>query len=157
MNKKISWASYKYQWLSGLIIIFLCLFIHLIFLVPGTKQGDFFKRLEGLAYDIRLQSTLTMHPKRSFLPIVIVDIDEKSIKQIGRFPWSREIVAELHLNLVNAGVSVIAYDVLFSEAEINPIKRVLEKTENEIIKHELSKIAANYDADHLFFTGACSK
>lgn len=150
MNKKLSWASYKYQWLSGLIIIFLCLFIHLIFLVPGTKQGDFFKRLEGLAYDIRLQSTLTMHPKRSFLPIVIVDIDEKSIKQIGRFPWSREIVAELHLNLVNAGVSVIAYDVLFSEAEINPIKRVLEKTENPIIKQELSKIAANYDADNFF-------
>lgn len=152
MSVRASWSQYKYQWLSGLLIIILSIFIHMSFLVPGSKQGDFFKRLEGLAYDLRLQSTLKMHPKRAFLPIIIVDIDEKSIKKLGRFPWSRSVVAQLHKKLVDAGVSVIAYDVLFSEPELNPIDRVINKSNNELLNNTLSKIRDNYDADKTFST-----
>ena len=152
MSVRANRSHFKYQWLSGFLIIILCIFIHLSFLVPGSKQGDFFKRLEGLAYDLRLQATLTMHPKRAFLPIIIVDIDEESIKNLGRFPWSRSVVAQLHKKLVDAGVSVIAYDVLFSEPEINPIDRVINKSKNEILNNALSEIRDNYDADKTFST-----
>lgn len=150
MSVRANWSQYKYQWLSGFFIIILSIFIHLSFLVPGSKQGDFFKRLEGLAYDLRLQSTLTMHPKRAFLPIIIVDIDEKSIKKLGRFPWSRSVVAQLHRKLIDAEVSVIAYDVLFSEPEINPIDKVINKSKNVALNNALSEIRDNYDADKAF-------
>ncbi|GMM84668.1 CHASE2 domain-containing protein [Pseudoalteromonas sp. MTN2-4] len=152
MSVRANWSHYKYQWLSGLLIIILSIFIHLSFLVPGSKQGDFFKRLEGLAYDLRLQATLTMHPKRAFLPIIIVDIDEKSIKKLGRFPWSRTVVSQLHNKLLDAGVSVIAYDILFSEPEINPVDRVVEKSKNKALNNSLSMIRDNYDADKTFST-----
>jgi len=150
MSVKTNWSHFKYQWFSGFTIILFCVFVHLSFLVPGTERGEFFKRLEGLAYDIRLQSTLTIHPKRQFLPIIIVDIDEKSIKKFGRFPWSRSVVAKLHNNLVDAGVSVVAYDVLFSESEINPIDKVINKSDDERLNNTLRKIKDNYDADKEF-------
>ncbi|RXE94739.1 CHASE2 domain-containing protein [Pseudoalteromonas phenolica] len=150
MNVRATWTHYKFQWLSGVLIIAISIFLHISFLVPGSKQGDFFKRLEGLAYDLRLQSTLSIHPKRDFLPIIIVDIDEKSIDKLGRFPWSRAVIAKLHTNLVNAGVSVIAYDVLFSESEQNPIDRVIGKSNDIELNSRLAKVRDNYDADKEF-------
>jgi len=47
--------------------------------------------------------------------VVIVTIDEKSIKSIGRWSWDRDVFAELLYTLTDAEPSVIAFDVIFSE------------------------------------------
>jgi adenylate cyclase len=49
--------------------------------------------------------------------ILIVAIDDASISSVGRWPWDRSTHAELVRKLSNAGASVIAYDVNFSEPE----------------------------------------
>lgn len=47
----------------------------------------------------------------------IVAIDEKSIAQIGPWPWPREVLATLSDKLRQAGVSLQVYDIVFPEAK----------------------------------------
>ena len=55
--------------------------------------------------------------------VVIVDIDEKSIEKIGQFPWRRDVYSTILENLNTAEVSVIAFDIFFSEEDTqNPVK-----------------------------------
>ncbi|MCX7996147.1 MAG: adenylate/guanylate cyclase domain-containing protein [Patescibacteria group bacterium] len=51
---------------------------------------------------------------RSRPEIIIVGIDDKSIQQIGRWPWNREYHARL-LEILGTRPAVIGYDVAFSE------------------------------------------
>jgi adenylate cyclase len=50
-------------------------------------------------------------------PVRIVDIDEESLKQIGQWPWPRDILAQLVDKLTEAGAAAIAFDVLFAEPD----------------------------------------
>ncbi|MFI0545310.1 MAG: CHASE2 domain-containing serine/threonine-protein kinase [Brachymonas sp.] len=52
--------------------------------------------------------------------IAIIAIDETSIANIGRWPWSREIHAQLIDKLAQAKAKVIGYTVFFSEPQIDP-------------------------------------
>lgn len=54
-------------------------------------------------------------------PVTIVDIDEKSLAQLGQFPWPRTRIADLVTNLTRLGAVVIAFDIVFSEPDrLNP-------------------------------------
>jgi len=59
--------------------------------------------------------------------IVIVDIDEKSLRELGQWPWSRDKVAQMLQNLTDAGVGIIGLDVVFAEHDSSSPKRVLDK------------------------------
>jgi adenylate cyclase len=50
-------------------------------------------------------------------PVVIVDIDEASLKEIGQWPWPRTIVADLVTQLTQLGAVAIGFDVLFAEPD----------------------------------------
>jgi adenylate cyclase len=49
--------------------------------------------------------------------VVIVDIDEKSLKELGQWPWPRDKFAQVLVNLSNAEVSAIGLDIVFSEPD----------------------------------------
>ncbi len=50
-------------------------------------------------------------------PVVIVDIDEASLKDIGQWPWPRTIVADLITRLTQLGAVAIGFDVIFAEPD----------------------------------------
>lgn len=50
-------------------------------------------------------------------PVVLVAIDDPSIMEIGRWPWSRDLMADMTGNLLKLGVKSIGFDVIFSEPE----------------------------------------
>ena len=50
-------------------------------------------------------------------PVVFVDIDEDSLKQIGQFPWPRQVFAELVTRMADAGAATITFDILFAEKD----------------------------------------
>ncbi|MFA5184974.1 MAG: adenylate/guanylate cyclase domain-containing protein [Patescibacteria group bacterium] len=54
-------------------------------------------------------------PHQSDRRITLVAIDDASITQIGRWPWPRQVHAELIQKLSAAGAKVIGYDVSFPE------------------------------------------
>ena len=50
--------------------------------------------------------------------IVILDIDEKSLGEIGRWPWGRNIMAELMNKLFDKyGLAVLGFDVVWAERD----------------------------------------
>lgn len=112
------------------------------------------QRIELLFYDIRLTATLPKtvdQDKR----IVIVDIDEKSLRNEGRWPWSRNKLASLTSNLYDAGAIVVAYDVMFSEKEENSAIAVREelKRSNKLtgsLEKALNEVAPSFDYDAEF-------
>lgn len=50
-------------------------------------------------------------------PVTIVDIDEKSLAEVGQWPWPRTQVAELVAKLRNAGAAVVGFDMVFAEPD----------------------------------------
>ena len=58
--------------------------------------------------------------------VVVIDIDEKSLAEIGQFPWSRSDLGTLVLNLTNAGVVAIGFDIMFPEADRTSPKKIIQ-------------------------------
>jgi len=56
--------------------------------------------------------------------IVIIDIDERSIKKLGHWPWRRDKIAQIVENLTNNGIAVIGFDMVFSEKEERSPKEI---------------------------------
>ncbi len=50
-------------------------------------------------------------------PVVIVDIDEKSLGKLGQWPWPRTRVADLVKQLTDLGAAAIAFDIVFAEPD----------------------------------------
>jgi len=50
-------------------------------------------------------------------PVVIVDIDEASLRQYGQWPWPRTLVADLLDRLFEWQIKAVAFDVVFSEPD----------------------------------------
>lgn len=50
-------------------------------------------------------------------PVVIVDIDEKSLRALGQWPWPRTRIAEMITRLTDSGALVIGFDVVFAESD----------------------------------------
>ncbi|NIR61648.1 MAG: CHASE2 domain-containing protein, partial [Gammaproteobacteria bacterium] len=50
-------------------------------------------------------------------PVVIVDIDEKSLSQLGQWPWPRTVVADLIAALRDQGAAVVGFDAIFAEPD----------------------------------------
>lgn len=77
-------------------------------------------RLDLLLYDIRFNFSLQhREPQQSSHKVIIVDIDENSLKEVGHWPWDRKTIADMTQQLIDAGVAVIAFDVVFSEPSTN--------------------------------------
>jgi adenylate cyclase len=50
-------------------------------------------------------------------PVIIVDIDEASLRELGQWPWPRTLVGQLIDKLAALGAATIAFDVLFVERD----------------------------------------
>lgn len=55
--------------------------------------------------------------------IVVVAIDTASLREVGRRPWSRAVLAELVRRLDEAGAAVIALDVILNEPKVSGARR----------------------------------
>jgi adenylate cyclase len=54
-------------------------------------------------------------------PVVIIDLDENSLSEIGQWPWPRNILARMVQNLMRMGASLVAFDIVFAEPDrMNP-------------------------------------
>jgi len=113
--------------LTGLALTLVALWLLL------TEQGwvrAAINRLDYLVYDLRLRATLP-ELQRDALDVVIIDIDEKSLKEQGRWPWSRITVADLIVRLHQFGVKTIGLDISFPEPERNPARELLQSQQTQ--------------------------
>ncbi len=64
--------------------------------------------------------------------VVIVTIDEPSLKALGRWPWSRRTITRLVDSLTQAGALTVGFDIIFAEKEEDAGVEMLAKLEKEI-------------------------
>ena len=98
---------FKSDWFTGLVITF----IFLIF-----ASSDFIASIERSAYDFGVRSSSRIASDK----IAIIAIDDQSIDNIGRWPWPRDIHAEMHDILSKGGAKAVGQTVFFSEPQIDP-------------------------------------
>lgn len=67
--------------------------------------------------------------------VVVVAIDEKSIQRLGRWPWSRRVMAQLVDALAAAKAELVVYDIIWSEAAEGDedLAAALERSANAIV------------------------
>ena len=78
-------------------------------------------------------------------PIVIVDIDEASLAELGQWPWPRTTIAKLTSQLMAYQAIAVAYDVVFAEPDRLSPKTMAERLPqlSEELRAELSKLPDN--------------
>ncbi len=102
---------------KNLILIVLGLMLSLIFLGHSARiyQIPLLNTLDAFVYDARLRLTTKNGIDER---IVILDIDEKSLAEVGRWPWSRDKLASLITRLFDSyGIAILGFDVVFAEAD----------------------------------------
>jgi len=110
--------------------------------------------MENLAYDARLKFTL---PKKEDNDVIIVDIDEKSLAEIGRWPWNRDVMARLNNSLFDHyKIKEIGYDMVFAEEDLDQGGALLEQMSKNALKNnnefqkEYRKVRNSLHRDEMF-------
>ena len=78
-------------------------------------------------------------------PVIIIDLDEESLQEIGQWPWPRNIVAQMVQNLFQMGVGVVGFDIVFAEADRMSGKLVAASLAglDSATKDKLNKLPSN--------------
>lgn len=119
----------------------------------GIFGSDTIGRLDAMLGDMRMRVEAPQLDPR----IVIVDIDEKSLNQIGRFPWGRDVQARLVTQLTgHYGVAAVGFDISFPEADTSSGYGVLASlARGELagvpgLRSQLERLKPQMDYDALF-------
>lgn len=120
----------------------------------GVLPIGFLNRLDDIIYDARLRATM---PRTMDERIVIVDIDEKSLAEIGRWPWGRNKLAGLVDELFDRQkIALLGFDVVFAEPdESSGLKRLREMAQSELrdtagFQERLNQLQGSLDYDAAF-------
>ena len=110
----------------------------LVLYVANPKPLEFL-RLKGFDYYQQIKPRPI--PPAKFKPVTIIDLDEKSLAEVGQWPWPRNIVAQLVQNLMRMGANLVAFDIVFAEPDrmnpsaiANQLKGLDEATKDKIRK-----------------------
>ncbi len=83
-------------------------------------------------------------------PVLVIDVDEASLKSRGQWPWPRTDVAELAARLTNLGAAAIAFDIVFSEPDRTSPARLAERLKQLDLLKEGADLNALPDNDKIF-------
>lgn len=114
MRKLDFWKS---DWFLGVMVALI---------LAVAANGDLIRSLERKAYDLAAKAVSRTPSDR----IAVIAIDDRSIANIGRWPWSRDIHARITDALATARAKVIAHGTFFFEPQADPglvyINKLLE-------------------------------
>ena len=137
MNK----AFWKSDWFVSAALSF-------VFLVAWWWGTAGLESLERDAYDLGVRVS-SRDPGDK---VVVVAIDDKSIQNIGRWPWSREVHAGMIDKLLAAGAKTIGLTVFYSEPQVAPGLEWIKRFRSETVK--LGRTGAAVDALNQSFAEA---
>ncbi|MDX1810995.1 MAG: adenylate/guanylate cyclase domain-containing protein, partial [Gammaproteobacteria bacterium] len=116
--------------------------------LPGLQT------LEDKIYDFRLNVT---RPNNSDPRVIILDIDEKSLKELGRWPWDRKTMAQLLDILFDEYyIQALGLDILFAEEDNSSGLQQLQALANGPLQNDaaykttLQEITPELDYDGRF-------
>jgi adenylate cyclase len=91
------------------------------FLIVYVKDPEPVQQLRLAVFDFFQNVKPREIPAPGKSQVTIIDLDEKSLAEIGQWPWPRSIVAKMVSNLTQMGAAVVAFDIFFPEPDrMNP-------------------------------------
>ena len=112
----------------------------LIGLIPLVNPLNIFDELRLFAFDTLQQ----INPRKPLEedPVVIIDIDDESLNNLGQWPWSRDLLSKLVQQTEQALTT--SFDIVFAERDRTGSDVLTEQYSNnsELVK-ELKKIKPN--------------
>jgi adenylate cyclase len=141
--------------LSALLVLLLALH------TGGVLTLAPLQRVEAWLYDAWLKRTAPGGPDDR---IAILDIDEASLKSVGRWPWSRDVMSTLLDQLFDRyGVAAVGFDVVFAEADTSSGLASLQRlAQRELagsrdFQAALQQLAPRLDYDARFAEGLAER
>ena len=114
----------------------------------------FIETLDAMIYDAQVRLSM---PRTLDKRIAILDIDEKSLAELGRWPWNRALMTTLIDTLFKQdGVAVLGFDIVFAEPDNSSGLAALNGLgEGELrgdadFQHALARLAPRLDYDQRF-------
>ncbi|RJG01215.1 CHASE2 domain-containing protein [Noviherbaspirillum sedimenti] len=105
-------SRFGLRWTIGLALTLAAL-AQVLGYLPATVAGRI-DQIDQAVYDTRLKLTPPVFDPR----IAIVSIDERSLAEVGRWPWSREVMARMVDQLFDKyRIKALGFDVTFSEPD----------------------------------------
>lgn len=127
----------------------LCVVLILVLHNTGIFELRLMDEIEQLSYDTRVRTTMSNTVDSR---IVIVDIDQKSLLELGQWPWPRHQIKTLVDNLFGRyGIATLGFDVLFAEPDgqggREQIERAVADIQDPKLQKALQQIAAGIGGD----------
>ncbi|MCG3660658.1 CHASE2 domain-containing protein [Aliarcobacter butzleri] len=114
LNKKIKKFSIYF-----VLSLSLSIFLSAIYIFFPNLPDSLDNRLRDYLFTIRGELPHNQN-------VVIVDIDETSIKSLGQWPWSRDKLAKILENLTLANVGIVGLDIVFAEEDRTSPHKILQ-------------------------------
>jgi eukaryotic-like serine/threonine-protein kinase len=126
---------------------FIALIIGLVFSIAMLTRSGFLERAELIAYDLGVKATHRLPGAAE--QIVIVAIDDQTIKDIGRWPLPRNALADVLERLAKAEARAVGLLVDLTEPQIDPgltsLREIRDKLENLEARAPLGDVRALLD------------
>jgi adenylate cyclase len=90
-------------------------------------------------------------------PVLVVDIDEASLRKLGQWPWPRTMLAELTDRLTDAGVAAIGYDLIFPEPDRTSPQRLLPTLFRGEMPAEVARVMSELPDNDAVFAAALAR
>ena len=113
----------------------IAIFVVLIALALFLFDFQFLQLVELKTLDLRIASRGELKPGTE---TVIAVIDEKSLSELGRWPWPRTTIARLVTQLKKGGAKAVGFDIVFSEQDINTNLKTIDALSAEMKKSGVS-------------------
>src|SRR3954468_23039660 len=108
-------AFWKTDWFFGLVVVAVVALFN--------QFSNLIANLEQKAYDLGVQTSSRAPSER----VAVIAIDDASVNNIGRWPWSRDKHAKMIDLLTAAKAKVIGHTVFFFEPENPEINQTIQK------------------------------
>ena len=140
MLKKITAFIERHEKWLGMPLVFIMAAAALLL---ALMQPAFLESIERKTLDERfvVRGTIPHDPR-----IVILAIDNKSVTEVGRWPWSRDKIATIVDRVLGQyGAKALGFDIIFSEAQRNPLTESLRMMQQS---RQIDPYAANWLYQH---------
>jgi len=109
-----SWLVWPWHSRAVLVVLAAMAWLLWVAISPASLQ-----ELDERSTDYLWRITASETPERR---IIVVDIDDASLAQIGPWPWPREVIAQLTRKLDHQGVGLKLFDIVFTDERSGSIE-----------------------------------
>lgn len=127
---------WKSDWFTGLAI-------SVIFVIASGTT--ILQALERVAYDWGVRGAEAEPSDR----VAVIAIDDESIDNLGRWPWSRELHARMIERLAAGGADAVGYTVLFLEPQVDPGLAHIRDALEDYREHGIGRLPGQIDDPEL--------